>query len=161
MVIMLMLLPVVLSACGDLTFPDPTATPSTTPSTTAPEPSAPASNVNINSAEEARLAVYEHLLGMAGTYDARIYLADFYAACDNWTAQRDYFRDGSGTWYVAVDMTSVEDWSLRPYWQQASWYVYRDGRVVPSDDFKANALRIEADLQAISQESGAAAEDGK
>jgi hypothetical protein len=149
--LLLLLMAGSLSAC-DYSFPD-TTTPAATPQPSTPEP-ATSGSVHINSAETAEQAVYQHLLGQAQSYDARIYLADFYSACDNWTAEKDYFHDGSGTWYVTVDMTAVKDWELRPYWQQASWYVYRDGRVVPSNDFQANALRIEADLQSTGPSAG-------
>jgi hypothetical protein len=135
------------TACADMGFPS-TTSPEETPE---PEP-AKVSGTTINTRDEAMLAVYQHLLDQARSYDARIYLADFYASCDNWSVQSEYFKDGSGTWYVAVDMTASEDWQLRPYWQQASWFVFRDGKVIPSNLFSANALRIEADLQALSPE---------
>ena len=79
-----------------------------------------------------------------------MYLSDFYTSCDNWTAQSDYFRDGTSTWHVSVNMTGVEDWAHRPYWQQASWLVFKNGEVIPSNLYRANALRIEADLLALS-----------
>ena len=96
------------------------------------------------------MAVHERLLSQAGSYEAKLYLADFYTACDNWSAQSEYFKDGSGTWHVVVDMTTTGEWAFRPYWQQASWLVFKDGKVIPSNLFRANALRIEADLQALS-----------
>jgi len=49
-----------------------------------------------------------------------------------------------------VDMTSGKEWKWKPYWQQASWFVFRDGKVMPSNRIQANALRIEADLQELS-----------
>lgn len=136
---------VMVTSCEDM-FPT-TTSPQETPQ---PEPVKPASATVINSKDAAILAVYERLLGEAEGYDAKVYLSDFYTTCDNWTAQSDYFKDGSGTWHVVVDMTAHEDWTYRPYWQQASWFVYKDGKVLPSNLFQANALRIEADLQALS-----------
>ena len=133
------------TSCQDLGFPS-----TTTPETPAPEPAKTAVSTVVSSKDAAMLAVYQHLLGEAGSYDAKLYLSDFYTTCDNWTAQADYFKDGSGTWHVAVDMTANEDWAFRPYWQQASWLVFKDGKVIPSSLFQANALRIEADLQALS-----------
>ena len=144
-----------LTACQDLGFPPTTPT---TPQATQPEPAKVGTGV-ISTRDGAIMAVYKRLLGQAGTVEAKLYLADFYASCDNWTAQQDYFKDGTGTWYVAVDMTAVRDWKLRPYWQQASWYVFRDGSVIPSSDFQTNALRIEADLQALSPAAEAAPAD--
>jgi hypothetical protein len=47
-------------------------------------------------------------------------------------------------------MTSTEVWEERPYWQQAGWLVFQDGKVMSSNRLKANALRIEADLQELS-----------
>jgi hypothetical protein len=47
-------------------------------------------------------------------------------------------------------MTEVEAWEWRPYWQQASWFVFPNGEVMPSNRIQANALRIEADLQELS-----------
>ena len=135
------------TACADMGFPT-AAPPEETPE---PEPVKKTGTV-INTKDDALLAVYQRLLGQAGSYDAKIYLADFYANCDNWSVESEYFKDGSGTWYVVVDMTAEENWQLASYWQQASWFVFRDGKVIPSNLFSANALRIEADLQALSPE---------
>jgi hypothetical protein len=142
---LLVALLVTATACQDLGFPS--STPQETP---APEPAKTTGSTVVSSKDAAVLAVYQRLLGEAGSYDAKIYLSDFYTTCDNWTAQSDYFKDGSGTWHVAVDMTANEDWTFRPYWQQASWLVFKDGKVIPSNLFRTNALRIEADLQALS-----------
>ena len=104
----------------------------------------------IKTADSATMAVYEHLLALAEGYKAKTYLADFYAACDNWTAASELRKDGTSIWHVGVDMTETRYWRERPYWQQASWQVFQDGKVIPSTRFKANALRIEADLQELS-----------
>ena len=104
----------------------------------------------INSEDRAILAVYEHLLSLAESHEAKTYLAEFSAASDNWSAKSELFKDGTSIWYVQVDMTGVEAWEEKPYWQQASWFVYRDGKVIPSNRLQANALRIEADLQELS-----------
>jgi hypothetical protein len=136
------------TACEDMGFPPP-STP-TTPEEAPPEQAA--SPTVIMTKDAAMMAVYQKLLSQAESYEAKMYLADFYASCDNWTAVSEYFKDGSSTWYVTVDETDNEDWELRPYWQQASWFVFKDGKVVPSNHFQANALRIEADLQALSAE---------
>ena len=136
-----------LTACEDMGFPASSsdeATPEPTPVETGP--------TVINTKDAAIMAVYRRLLSKAESYEAKMYLADFYAYCDNWTAQSEYYKDGSGTWYIVVDMSANEDWNLRAYWQQASWFVFRDGEVIPSNLFRANALRIEADLQALSPE---------
>ena len=132
------------TACEDMGFP-----PAETPKE-KPEPEKVTRPTVISTKDAAMLAVYQRLLGQAESYEAKIYLADFYATCDNWSAQAEFFKDGSGTWYVIVDETENVSWELRPYWQQASWLVFKDGRVVPSNRFNANALRIEADLQALS-----------
>lgn len=142
---MLAVLLVMASSCEDMGFPS--AAPQETPE---PEPAKTTSATVIKYKDAAILAVYQRLLGEAGSYDAKIYLSDFYTTCDNWTAQSDYFKDGSGTWHVVVDMTGAEDWAFHPYWQQASWLVFKDGEVIPSNLFRANALRIEADLQSLS-----------
>ena len=60
------------------------------------------------------------------------------------------FQDGSSNWVVTVDMSGVEPWEWPPYWRQASWNVFRDGRVIPSSKHEGNALRIEAELQELS-----------
>jgi hypothetical protein len=145
-ILLLAALLIMFTSCQDLGFPS-----TTTPETPAPEPAKTTGTV-INSKDAAILAVYQRLLDEAEGYDAKVYLSDFYTTCDNWTAQSDYFKDGSGTWHVAVDMTAHDDWTYRPYWQQASWFVFKDGKVIPSNLFQANALRIEADLQALSAE---------
>ncbi len=142
---MLAVLLVTFTSCEGMGFPS--ATPQETPE---PEPVKTVSSTAVNSRDAAILAVYQHLLDEAGSYDAKMYLSDFYTTCDNWTVQSDYFKDGSSTWHVVVDMTESEDWAFRPYWQQASWLVFKDGKVIPSNLFQANALRIEADLQALS-----------
>jgi hypothetical protein len=133
----------VFTACEDMGYPSST-------SEEKPETVKETSTTIINTRDAALLAVYQRLLEQAESYEAKIYMADFYAACDNWTATSEIFKDGSGTWQVQVDMTSQETWQYRPYWQQASWFVFKDGEVIPSNSFKANALRIEADLQALS-----------
>jgi len=105
---------------------------------------------SIGTADEAKLAVYQRLLERAESYDAMIYLSDFYTYCYNWSVQSEYFKDGSDIWLVAVDMTGESDWDHNSYWQRAAWFVYRDGKVIPSNLFQVNALRIEADLQLLS-----------
>ena len=108
------------------------------------------SDNSVGTADEAKLAVYQRLLERAESHDAKIYLADFYTYCHNWSVQSEYFKDGSDIWLVAVDMTGESDWGHNSYWQRAAWFVYRDGKVIPSNLFQVNALRIEADLQLLS-----------
>ena len=103
-----------------------------------------------NTGEEAELAVYQRLLALADGSEAKVYLADFYTNCYNWSVQSEYFRDGSETWLVSVDMTGAADWQHEPYWQRAGWFVIKDGSVIPANLYQVNALRIEADLQALS-----------
>ena len=124
--------------------------PSSTTAQPKPEPVAPSSVISTK--DKAILAVHEHLLSQAESYEAKIYLAEFYTACDNWSAESEIFKDGSSTWYILVDMTGVKTWQSRPYWQQASWFVFKDGQVMPSNRLDANAIRIEADLQKLSPE---------
>jgi len=124
--------------------------PSPPPEQEKPEAEVPSPNIKVKIEETAILAVYEHLLSQAEGYEAKSYLADFYATCDNWTAESELFRDGTSIWHVVVDMTDVEVWEERPYWQQAGWFILQDGKVLPSNRFQANALRIEADLQELS-----------
>ncbi len=131
------------SGCEDYGFPSPT------PEKEKPEEAAPLPTV-VRTKERAILAVYEHLLHQAESHQAKRYLADFYTVCDNWSAESEYFKDGTGVWHVVVDMTGVEEWEGPPYWQQASWFVFRDGRVMPTSHLNANALRIEADLEELS-----------
>jgi hypothetical protein len=130
-------------SCEGLGFPTATNTPDTNTS----EPSNTDGTTTVSYKDAAILAVYQHLLDRAGSADAKLYLADFYTACDNWNAESEYFKDGSGTWHVVVDMSDSAEWDFNPYWQQASWFVFRDGTVIPSNLYEGNALRIEADLQ--------------
>ncbi len=141
--VILVALPGAFTACQDLFPPSTAPQPSTSPQITT-------GATIITARDDALLAVYQHLLGLAETYEAMTYLADFYTGCDNWSAESEFFKDGSGTWYVTVDMTGVKNWTRKPYWQQASWYVFKDGKVIPSNRFQANALRIEADLHLLS-----------
>ncbi len=131
------------TGCQDFgTFPTPEL-PAEKPEETAP-------TTFISSEDRAVLAVYEHLLNQAESYEAKTYLAEFSATSDNWTAISELYKDGSNIWYVNVDMSGVTGWTEKSYWQQAGWFVYRNGRVVPSNRLQANALRIEADLQQLS-----------
>ena len=141
-IIMLLAAVITVSGCEDYTFP--------APEQPSPEPEKPASTTFINSGDKATLAVYEHLLNLAVSHEAKDYLAEFSAVSDNWSAESELFKDGSSVWYVTVDMSEVDNWQEKPYWQQASWFVYQDGRVVPSNRLQANALRIESDLQELS-----------
>jgi hypothetical protein len=135
-------------SCEDLGFPSTTSTSDTN----TPEPSNSDGDTIVSYKDAAILAVYQHLLDRAGSAEAKLYLADYYTACDNWDAVSEYFKDGSGTWHVVVDMSGTADWEYDSYWQQASWFVFRDGTVIPSNLFQGNALRIEADLQRQSQD---------
>jgi hypothetical protein len=118
--------------------------------TTKPEPTPTSGPVTVNTKDAAILAVYLHLLEKAGSPDAKTYLSDFYTECDNWYAESEYYKDGSDVWHVVVDMTEEPEWTERSYWQEASWFILNNGDVVPSNVFQSNALRIEADLQALS-----------
>ena len=120
-----------------------------TEETTEPESTAESGPVTASTRDAAVLAVYRHLLEIAVSNDAKEYLADFYAGCDNWYAESEYFKDGSEVWNVVVDMTDEPVWNLPLHWQQASWFILKTGEVIPSNLFQANALRIEADLQAF------------
>jgi len=104
----------------------------------------------INTDDRAILAVYEHLLNQAGSSQAKVYLADFYTACDKWSAESEFLKDGASIWHVVVSTIDIQAQEGRPYWQQASWLVFQDGKVLPSSRLQANALRIEADLQELS-----------
>ena len=104
----------------------------------------------VKTTDRAILTVYQHLLSKAGGYRAKAYLASFYTASDNWSAELDVFKDGTSVWHIVVDMTSVEVWEEESYWQQASWFILSDGKVMPSNRLNTNALRIEADLQKLS-----------
>ena len=106
--------------------------------------------ITVKTEDRAILAVYEHLLSQAESYKAKAYLANFYATCDKWSAESELFEDGTSIWHVIVDMTDIEPWKGRTYWQQASWFILQDGKVIPSNRFQANAVRIEADLQELS-----------
>jgi hypothetical protein len=107
----------------------------------------------IDTAEEAELAVYQYLLAQAKSAEAKVYLADFYTICHNWDVQSEYFRDGSETWLVHVDMTGESNWEHKSYWQRAGWFVLKDGSVIPANLYQSNALRIEADLKELSAEA--------
>ena len=118
----------------------------------APAPAAPEEVVaptTIRTEDNAILAVYEYLLSRAESHEAKVYLADFYTECDNWSAKTELLKEGTSIWYVLLDMTETEKWEWRPHWQQASWFVFQDGKVIPSNRLEANALRIEADLQEL------------
>ncbi len=141
----LAVLMVTVSGCEEYGFP-------AAPAEEVPEEVTPLPT-EIRTRDGAILAVYEHLLGSAESHQAKKYLADFYTVCDNWSAESEFFKDGSGVWHIVVDMTAIEEWGWQTHWQQASWFVFMDGKVMPSTHLNANALRIEADLQELSPET--------
>ena len=109
----------------------------------------------IKNEDAAILAIYRYLLDIAQSHRAKAYLAEFYTRCDKWSAESELLKDGTSVWYVKIDMTAVKDWKERPHWQQASWMILKDGTVLPSNRFQANALRIEADLLELNQSTPA------
>ena len=124
----------------------------TTPATDEPttEEESPPS-VTVNTDDKAILVVYEHLLSQAETYEAKVYLADFYTTSENkWSAESEFLKDGTNIWHVIVDITDTGGWSEKAYWRQASWFIFEDGEIIPSNHYQANALRIEADLKELS-----------
>ena len=134
------------TACQDFEQPPLPETPEVKEKNTAVK----TSHLAVRTEAVAILAVYEHLLTRADSYQAKRYLADFYTTGDNWSATQEFFKDGTSLWHVTLDMTDGKAWRDRAYWQQASWLVLRDGKVMPSRHFQTNALRIEADLQELS-----------
>ncbi len=142
---LLAVLALFITGCESLGFPTAESPEPETP----PAAEAPPTTV-INADDRAILAVYEQLLSQAESHEAKVYLADFYATSDNWSAESELLKDGTSIWHVVVDMTDIAIWRERPYWQQASWLVFQDGKVIPSNRFQGNALRIEADLQELS-----------
>lgn len=136
------------TGCEDFSQFTPPPPPAETP---APEKAA--SPTAVSTADRAILAVYEHLLSQAGSHEAKEYLAEFYTVSDNWSAEKERFKDGSTIWYVLVDMTASEQWEWTPHWQQAGWFILQNGEVLPSNRLQANALRIEADLQQLNLNS--------
>lgn len=131
------------TSCDSLGLSSDTTTPTTQPSANT-----------VTTGETAKLAVLQRLVNLAESAGALAYLADFYVASDgNWNVQTEYFKDGSGVWLVDVDMTAVTDWNLNPYWQQAGWFVFRNGDAVPANLYDSNALRIEAEIRALNDEA--------
>ena len=104
----------------------------------------------ITTEDKAILAVQEHLMAQAESSEAKLYLADFYTTCDDWSAESETFEDGTSVWHVVIKRTSMTFLTERPYWEQASWFVFKDGKIMGTNRFQANALRIEADLQKLS-----------
>ncbi len=133
------------TGCAELGLP-PLQPAETDEATTEPA----ALPTTITTEDRAILAVYEHLLGQAESYQARDYLADFYATATKWSASSEFLQDGTSIWVVVVDMTGVGLPEDRAYWRQASWFVLQDDRIIPSNRLQTNALRIEADLQELS-----------
>ena len=112
------------------------------------------SSKTITTEDRAILAVREHLAAQAESYQAKFYLADYYTVCDEWNAVVEILEDKANVWQVVVHMTNMGWESEKRHWLQASWYVFQDGRVLASDNYQANALRIEAELQELSLEAG-------
>jgi len=51
--------------------------------------------MTIRTDDRAILVVHEYLLNQAESYQAKDYLADFFAACDNWSAGQELLEDGT------------------------------------------------------------------
>ena len=122
--------------------------PAATPEETVAEKAPPATTITTE--DRAILAAHEHLFTLAEGYKAKLYLADFYTTCEEWSAESELLKDGTTVWYVVVHMTSMGALGENPHWQQACWLVSQGGKVIPSSRSDANALRIEADLQELS-----------
>ena len=71
------------TACEELGYP---STPTPAEEEAAPEAAKTATTSRTK--DDAILAVYQRLLGQAKSYEAKIYLSDFYATCDNWSWSR-------------------------------------------------------------------------
>ena len=64
----------------------------------------------VKNEESAILTIYQYLLEKAQTHDAKVYLADFYTICTEWSAESELQMDGTSIWHVMVDVTAVEEW---------------------------------------------------
>ncbi len=124
----------------------PTDTPTPTPQATQ---TPKATGSAITTEDRVLLAVHQHLLEKAESYEAKRYLTDFYDAVGKFKARSELMKDGSTVWHASVNMGGIE-FKEKPYWQQACWLVFTDGKVIPCQEFGLNALRIEADLQELS-----------
>ncbi len=145
LVVALVLSVLVFAGCQDFgQFPTPT------PPAEPQSPKVVSPGTRIGTQDRAILAVYEHMLTIAGSLVTDASTAEFYAMSDKWAAEQELFKDGSTLWYVTVDSTGVKDWKGKPHWLEAGWHVSPDGKVIPSSRLKANALLIEADLQKLS-----------
>lgn len=140
---LLAVLALAVTGCEDFGFP-PIESTEETPEVEVLPPT------TITTEDRAILAVHQHLLTLAESHQAKIYLADFYATNGEWSANSELFKDGTSVWYVVVNMGRMEVREDKPHWEQACWLVFRDGKVVPSRRSQANALIIEADLQGLS-----------
>lgn len=130
-----------LTGCQDFTFP--------TPTTTTPAAKAPSSRTTlVLSDDRAILVVQEYLLSKAVSAKAKGYLTELYASGATWTAKTELLKDGSRVFNVTLT-TSKSDSQVKPYWRQALWTVFGDGKVLPSSQHDANAIHIEADLQGL------------
>jgi len=154
-ILLIVLLAITVSGCVDYEPLQPAEQPSQPPEKKETQSFI---RISIKSADRAILAVYERLLNLAKSDEAKKYLADFYTKCDNWSADKEMLSDGRNIWHIMVDMTEVEDWQEKAYWQKASWLILKDDEVIPSNRFEANALRIEADLQSLSLSEESATE---
>ncbi len=102
------------------------------------------------SEDRALLAVQEYLLSKATTAKAKTYLTELYAAGGKWNAKGELLKDGTRVWNVMLETEDKASNQTKPYWHQACWTVFDDGKVLPSPKYDANALRIETDLQQLS-----------
>ncbi|MDZ4247456.1 MAG: hypothetical protein U1D67_10105 [Dehalococcoidia bacterium] len=121
-------------------------TPAPTPAAVKSEPK----RTLVLSEDKAMLVVQEYLLSKAVTAKAKTYLSEFYSSGLEWSARSELLKDGTRTWNVMLEAKDAKDDSIKLHWKQAGWVVFDDGRVLPSPQYNANALRIETDLQELS-----------
>ncbi|MBI4331562.1 MAG: hypothetical protein HY673_09805 [Chloroflexi bacterium] len=132
---------VFLTGCQDFGFP--------TPPTTGTPPARTAGRTTLVISEDrAILAVQEYLLNKAASARAKTYLTDLYASGAAWTGKSELLKDGTRIFNVTLT-TSKSGTQVREHWRQALWTVFDDGKVLPSSTYDGNALRIEADIQAL------------
>ncbi len=127
--------------CQEIGYPTPSGgSSSTTPSS--------GRRTLILSEDRAVLAVQDYLLSKAVSAKAKTYLTDLYSSGAQWTAKSDLLKDGTRIYNVLITVDRA-DAQVKPYWRKAGWTVFEDGKVLPSVEYEASALRIEADLQGL------------
>ncbi|MBI2858617.1 MAG: hypothetical protein HYX90_06020 [Chloroflexi bacterium] len=132
-----------LSACGSGAV-SPPGSPGSSKTAPASEYIYPG---KLETDQDAVAAVAAFLQSEARNNDAIRYLAEYSMVVEKRVAR---LSDDKQAWYVtfSMDARPDADQGEKPYWESAAWFVFRDGKVMPSTRQGGHATKILLDLRA-------------